>query len=247
MQNEIWKDIHGYEGMYQVSNLGRVKSIDRVVVKSDGTLFRLKSRIMKPYSHTYMYVRLTKDGKNRSYSIHRLVCEAFHPNPNNYPCVNHKDNNPLNNYVGNLEWCTYAYNNNYGTHSQRLSDTMVEKYGVAIDVYTKRGEYIKSYSSIRDAINDGYTRDSISKCCRGELDSHCGLIFKYKGDSFCYKNRKGNVVVKKYNLTGQCIKTYFSINDAARDNGLKKDNLLLIHRGIVQNKRLGGYYYQFYE
>lgn len=247
MKNEIWKDIIGYEGMYQVSNLGRIKSKERVAFRGDGTPLHLKESIMTPTYNTYLYARLRKDGQYKNLGIHRLVCQAFHPNPNNYPCVNHKDNNPLNNHADNLEWCTYAYNNNYGTHSRRLSDTRVEKYGVAIDVYTKHGEYIKSYSSIRDAINDGYTRDSISKCCRGELDSHCGLIFKYKGDSFYYKNRKGNVVVKKYNLTGQCIKTYFSINDAARDNGLKKDNLLLIHRGIVQNKRLGGYYYQFYE
>lgn len=180
MKKEIWKDIRGYEGMYQVSNLGRIKSIERIAYRNDGTPLHLKELIMTPSLNTYLYARLRKDGQYKHLAVHRLVCDAFHLNPNNLPCVNHKDNNPLNNCADNLEWCTYSYNNNYGTHSKRASDSMVEKYGVPIDVFSKDGVYLRSYKSIRDAVLEGYTRDSISKCCRGILKSHYGVVFRYK-------------------------------------------------------------------
>lgn len=99
--NEIWKDIGGYEGLYQVSNLGRVKRIyanrERIV---NGTIY-----------FGYRYVVLSKDGVKVSKRVHRLVAEAFLPNPNNYEVVHHRDQNRQNNCVDNLEWCTIAHNN----------------------------------------------------------------------------------------------------------------------------------------
>lgn len=244
MKNEIWKDIIGYEGMYQVSNLGRIKSKERIAFRGDGTPLHLKESIMTPTCNTYLYARLRKDGKYKCLGVHRLVCQAFHPNPNNYPCVNHKDNNPLNNTSDNLEWCTHSYNNNYGTHSERLSDTMVEKYGVAIDVYSKYGVYIKSYCSIRDAVRDGFDRNSISQCCRGVLNSHKGLVFKYKGEPFSYKNRRGNVCVDKYNADGILVASYLTIADAALSNNIKKDRLLYMKDNKIESP-IDGYTYKF--
>lgn len=107
---EIWKEVKGYEGLYEVSNLGNVKSLR-------------KGTIMKP-SKNQMYLQtiLTdKDGKHKLFLVHRLVAEAFLPNPNNYPQVNHKDENGSNNIVFNLEWCDSKYNNNYGTKNRRAS------------------------------------------------------------------------------------------------------------------------------
>ena len=114
---EIWKDIEGYEGLYQVSNLGRVKSFPR-----KGT-HTTKERILKltKSNKNYVIVILKNNYIQKAKSVHRLVAEAFIPNPNNLPQVNHKDENKLNNKVDNLEWCDNIYNCNYGTRNKRLS------------------------------------------------------------------------------------------------------------------------------
>lgn len=121
--NEIWKDIKGYEGLYQVSNFGRVRCLERLTKNKWGNYYR-KSIILKPLvlSKGYLGVRLYDSNKNvRTLRIHRLVAEAFISNPYNYPQVNHKDEDKTNNCVVNLEWCTCEYNNNYGTRNQRIS------------------------------------------------------------------------------------------------------------------------------
>lgn len=111
MNKEIWKDVVGYEGLYQVSNLGRVKS-----------LFRYK-KILKQFEDNKGYLRVTlyKNNKSKSIKVHKLVAEAFIPNPNNYDCINHKDENKTNNRVENLEFCSFYYNLMYGTRVQRIA------------------------------------------------------------------------------------------------------------------------------
>jgi len=101
--NEEWRDIEGYEGLYQVSNYGRVRSFHR----GDSLLLLNTDR------YGYPLAGLCKNGKRVSAKVHRLVAKAFIDNPNNSPCVNHKDENPLNNHIDNLEWCTQAYNIEY--------------------------------------------------------------------------------------------------------------------------------------
>lgn len=116
MCNEIWNDIKGYEGLYQVSNLGRVKSLAR-----QGT----KGVILKPViAKGYIHYPLTKDKKTKWYYAHRLVAEQFIPNPDKLPEVNHKDECKANNQIENLEWCTKSYNSNYGTRKERISNTL---------------------------------------------------------------------------------------------------------------------------
>ena len=133
---EIWKDIKGYEGLYQVSNLGRVKSLERIIINSIGKKKTVNEIILKPIqiskNITYVRVNLCKNGIKKLYSVHRLVAEAFIPNPNNLPEVNHKDENKQSNFVyinengtvdlekSNLEWCTAKYNMNYGTARERM-------------------------------------------------------------------------------------------------------------------------------
>ncbi len=104
---EIWKDIPNYENLYQISNLGRVRSLHN----------RYKNKqYLKPCANSkgYLLVSLCKNHIQKAFNIHRLVAEAFIPNPNNYPCINHIDENKENNIFTNLEWCTYQYNNTYG-------------------------------------------------------------------------------------------------------------------------------------
>ena len=125
---EIWRDIKGYEGLYQVSNLGRVKSLERYVKGKDG--LRLVKEIIMSISvcrtNGYFKVILHKDGKQKRYQVHRLVAEAFIPNPDNLPIVNHKDENKINNCVWNLEWCTYSYNLTYGNRLLKFRNTLLK-------------------------------------------------------------------------------------------------------------------------
>ena len=112
-----WKDIPGYEGLYQVSNLGEIKSLN---YRNTG-----KEKIIKPRKNKggYLRVVLCKNGKQKDFLVHRLVAVAFIPNHNNYNQVNHKDENPSNNNVNNLEWCTSKYNSNYGNRNKKLSES----------------------------------------------------------------------------------------------------------------------------
>lgn len=115
---EVWKDVVGYEGLYQVSNKGRVKRLinfDSKLSYSKKELTERKEKILKEEcSNGYLRVTLTKNKKYKHFKVHRLVAEAFIPNPNNLPQINHKDINRKNNNVSNLEWCTAKYNMNYG-------------------------------------------------------------------------------------------------------------------------------------
>lgn len=117
MIEEIWKDIPEYEGLYQISNLGRVRHIN----KYKHILYQ------KVDSYGYNAVILCKNGKIKYYRVHRLVGMSFIPNPNNYPFINHKDECKTNNIVDNLEWCDNKYNCNWGTRNKRISNALKSK------------------------------------------------------------------------------------------------------------------------
>ena len=130
---EIWKDIDGFEGIYQISNYGRVKALPKYTFSRGYPQLR-KEKMLKPYytgkCRNYLTVSLS-DGKQ--YKIHRLVAQAFIPNPHNYPVVNHKDENPSNNAVTNLEWYTHQYNIRYSAkplseaHKQKIREKHLGK------------------------------------------------------------------------------------------------------------------------
>lgn len=164
MNKEIWKDISGYEGLYQVSNLGRVKSLEN---RSN----HKKEKILASHIRNQYYgVTLYKDSHYKNYTIHRLVAEAFIPNPDNLPEVNHKDENKLNNYVDNLEWCTRQYNNTYNNHNAKINAKKRKK---VICVETKQ-----IYNSITEAeILTGYTH--ISDVCLGTRNTAGGYHWKF--------------------------------------------------------------------
>jgi hypothetical protein len=127
---EIWKPIPNYEGIYEISNTGKVRSLTRTIMRSDGKKLPINGKELKQYigKDGYYKVKLCKDGAMTNFPVHRLVALTFISNLNHLPVVNHKDENKLNNNVNNLEWCTYEYNNNYGTKKERISQTMKEKF-----------------------------------------------------------------------------------------------------------------------
>lgn len=161
---EIWKDVAGYENYYQVSNLGNIKSKDRLIEVDDyinhhatcrGFSYVMPGKIMKQRITQFGYKAVSlvnAEGKQKGFMVHRLVAEAFLPNPNNFPFINHKDENKQNNFVDNLEWCTAEYNINYGTYLERRSNT--QRYTnknmrsvIAVDA----NDNVLQFISIRDA------------------------------------------------------------------------------------------------
>jgi hypothetical protein len=115
---EEWRDVKDYCGYYQVSNFGRVRGVDRITENNRP----IKSSLLKPDENNsgHLRVKLMKKSVGKRFLVHRLVAQAFIPNPKKFPIVNHKDENPSNNKVDNLEWCDVKYNNNYGSYKQRM-------------------------------------------------------------------------------------------------------------------------------
>ena len=171
--SEVWKDVSGYEGYYQVSNKGNVYSVERI----DSRGQKCGGRTLKPRydKDGYLIVTLYKNGAEKKKRVHRLVTEVFIPNPNGLPQVNHKDEIKDNNNAENLEWCTSAYNVNHGTRNERVSKKVR-----AINVET--GEVL-TFKSITEAGRNGYAKGHVSEACRGVY--YGGNL--YKGYKWSYE------------------------------------------------------------
>lgn len=174
---EIWKDIPGYEGMYQVSNLGNIRGVDRYVKQMHGGLQFKKGQLLrqKKNNRGYKIIILTKYHKQKTFTIHRLVAMAFIPNPQQLPEINHIDCDKTNNRVENLEWCDRNQNLNHGER-KKLHDKAVSK---AVCQYDLEGNFIHEWSSIAEAQNE-LKIGNISNACSGKYKKAGGYIWKYK-------------------------------------------------------------------
>lgn len=173
---ETWKAIAGYEGLYQVSNLGRVKSLNYNHTGTERILMSRKNR------GGYLYVNLHKDGQRKTITVHRLVATAFISNPNNLETINHKDEVKTNNTVSNLEWMSIKDNINYGTGHMRGSKAQVndQKKSKQVQQFYKNGNLIATFHSTHEAERiTGISSGSIRKCCLGQHKSAGGFIWRY--------------------------------------------------------------------
>lgn len=195
MNNEVWKSIAGYEGLYEVSNMGRIRSIDRIrkSVRNGSNLGCLKGKVMKPFYNNigYLMIDLFKDGIRKTFTVHRLVALAFVPNPDGKPCVNHLDETHDNNCADNLEWCTQKENMNYGTAPQRISKKIKERWERGkmkgrpkrqVAKYSLDGKLLEVYPSYLDAAKAcGSTSNgsSIINCIQGRYNTSYGYKWGY--------------------------------------------------------------------
>lgn len=185
---EIWKDIKGYEGSYQVSNLGRVRSLTRKVNTFCG-IRTTKGKVLKPLKtkNNYLRVDLKQHQNDKYVSIHRLVAKTFIPNPKEYPIVNHKDGNSLNNKVDNLEWCTQSHNIKeafrLGTakvHKHHYTDGTLPCTKIPVNQYSLNNVFLAQYSSIKEAsLLTNTSQKGISFCCRNKQKHANHYIWRY--------------------------------------------------------------------
>lgn len=183
---EIWKQIEGYKPIYQVSNLGRVRSLERIT-NDNGGLFHRKERFLKlntnPLGYVIIYLYDIK-GKKRTIPLHQIVAKTFIPNPENKPEIDHIDGNKLNNSTYNLRWVTHKENCSNPLTSKKQKDFIGEKakHRKSICAYTLEGIFIGKWPTITMAAKEtGTCRHSISSAAKGKYKSSNNLIWKYNG------------------------------------------------------------------
>ena len=180
---KIWKDIEGYEGLYQVSSSGEIRSLSKPYFSDKPNMRPEKTKALRKKKNGYLQVGLYKDGKAKSFTIHRLVAKAFIPNPNNLPYVNHKDENKSNNHCDNLEWCTASYNLHYGNALKKLSISKINHPSKSFPVVQldATDTVIATYPSANEAEGQtGINQAQISKCCNKNKGYYSAGGFKWR-------------------------------------------------------------------
>lgn len=180
---ENWKDVTGYEGLYQVSDQGNVRSLNWRGSKGTKNLW------LKPHNKGYLQVELAKNGVRKTFTVHRLVANAFVPNPDKLPVINHIDEDKQNNRAENLEWCTHKRNMEafYENHPLANAHTRVPRFGKhkcrlmrRIVQKTIDGEEVKVWDNSRQIfLETGMSDWSISECCRGNRKTAYGFKWQY--------------------------------------------------------------------
>lgn len=257
MESEVWKPVVGFEEKYMVSNFGRVRTVERDVITPHGGIKHIPQHILTLQLDSYGYYRInlmTKKNTRKKCTVHRLVAEAFIPNPNNYPIINHKDETRTNNHVSNLEWCDYQYNNTYGTVLERRAKKMQKKVEM---IDRKTGEILRTFNSIKEAAEYvGINHTCISDVClhKPQKYSAGGYVWRYadenvranKGVSneirlpktIIYFGRKIEMINKD---TGEVLRVFKNLKEAGDITGIDTSLICSVCRGGYGCKSAGGY------
>ena len=176
LKNEVWKDITDYKKLYQVSNYGRVKSLEKKILNKT---YREKILKLEKSKDGYLRVDLYINNKRKHKKVHRLVAKEFLENYNDNYCINHKDENRYNNAINNLELCDYLYNINYGNRNKKVANKLSKK----INQYDLQGNFIRTWDSMIEIQRQlGILVSSVYSCCKGKISKTKGYVFKYYND-----------------------------------------------------------------
>ena len=248
---EIWKDVYEFEGLYQVSNLGRIRSVPRTIIDKNGHTRIIKEHYMSGSNNGngYLTVMLHKDGIGIRRYIHRLVAQAFIPNPLSLPEVNHKDENRANNIITNLEWVDYLTNRIYGTRLERLS--ISNTIHSPILQYDLDFNYVAEYKNAHQAANILKVSNSnqIYKCANKIANTAHGYIWRYKDDPDIYNipipTRLFQDIYVYNATTGKYLKHYYNFRSASQELQIQPtilrkymDNIMAIHNYFWCSKLL---------
>lgn len=255
---EKWKDIVGFEGLYKISSEGRVYSLPRDFTDKLGRHRKSPAHFMKIKINLqtgYPTVTLTKQGKGKQYSIHRLIAEAFIPNPQNLPCVNHIDENRANSVLSNLEWVSYSKNNTYGMANYKRSvsfhKTIKNRIKKVIQ-YSLEGKPLLTFpEGISQVVREfGYAKSSIMDCCNHKPHSHTayGFVWRYSDDPYTKPTPKKtgpkSSVIRLLGPKNEILKEFDSPSKASREFGIERHSFYrkANEKGISHIK---GYTFQY--
>ena len=187
LRNEEWKEIPNFSKLYYISNYGRILRIEHTRLSyrynKSGKLYPTKILKASKNKQGYINTQINLNNSFKSFKVHRLVAEAFIPNPENKPQVNHKDGNKLNNRVDNLEWCTNGENGKHawenGLRTKRIGNN--NKFSVKVNQYDLNNKLIKEWNCINDITRElGISHGLITAACQGRQKTSHGYIWKYK-------------------------------------------------------------------
>lgn len=250
MEEEIWKDVVNFEGLYKVNQWGDIWS--------EYTHKKIKYSIS---NYGYKQYNLHKDKKAFIVTAHKAVAQAFVPNPLNLPIINHKDENKLNCYYENLEWCTYSYNNSYNNKAKKA----MQAHAKTVYQYDKNGELINIFNSVKEAARKTqFSNSQITACCqeyklnKKNIKTVKGFVFSfikltkeevtehYKVSSTrSYFLKTKSKQIQQLNLNGDYIQTYNSCRDVERVTGFPASQVSRAARGYEKSHTCRGFKWKY--